>query len=250
MRHGLTAIALLAAIIFAGSATGQAKSSPQTAGRTSIAATKLAYVADAPIYFRTVRITIPPGEKSSISVGDGMLYQVAGSTTASFGGEVRTINAGEGLYIASGRTALLQAGAGEPSIFLHFLLVRAADLNRPVATARARVTELYRTEDAIPDLKPGVHDLNLTRITFPAHSPSNSPHHRTGAALYYVLAGAGANTIEGTTEAKESGSFIYEPSMLVHQWGNPGDQPFTFLVFNINPEGTAAVASATPMKAQ
>jgi len=36
----------------------------------------------------------------------------------------------------------------------------------------------------------------------------------------------------------------------VHQWGNPGDEPFTFLVFNINPEGTAAVVPAPPMKAQ
>jgi hypothetical protein len=30
----------------------------------------------------------------------------------------------------------------------------------------------------------------------------------------------------------------------VHQWGNPGDTPFTFLVFNINPSDTAPVLPA------
>ncbi|MEO8739333.1 MAG: cupin domain-containing protein [Casimicrobiaceae bacterium] len=215
-----------------------------------VAATKLSNVADAPIYFRAVQITISPGDKTSILADDGIIYQVSGSTTVSFGGEVKVVNAGEGLFIASGRTASLQAGAGERSILLHFLLVRAADLDRLVATAPALVTELYRTQAPIPDLKPGINDLNLTRVTFPAHSPSNVPHHRTGAALYNVLAGAGATTVEGKTEAKETGSFIYEPSTLVHQWGNPGDRPFTFLVFNINLEGTAAVVSSAPMKAQ
>jgi hypothetical protein len=29
---------------------------------------------------------------------------------------------------------------------------------------------------------------------------------------------------------------IYEPFGLVHQWGNPGAVPLTFLAFNINPE--------------
>lgn len=250
MSRGSTAIALLAVTIFAGSATSQTTSTAQAAGRTVVAAAKLAGVADAPIYFRAVRVTIPPGEKTSISADDGIIYQGSGSTTVSFGGVVKTISAGEGLFIASGRVTALQAGTGEPSIFLHFLLVRAADLDRPVATAPALVTELYRTAAPIPELKPGTYDLNLTRVTFPAHSPSNAPHHRTGAALYNVLAGAGATTVEGKTDAKEDGSFIYEPSTLVHQWGNPGDEPFTFLVFNINPEGTAAVVPATPMKPQ
>src|SRR6266540_1604192 len=202
MSRGSTVIALLA-VIFAVSATGQTTSAPQAAGRTVVATAKLATVADAPIYFRAVRVTIPPGEKSSsISAGDGIIYQISGSTTVSFGDEVKTINAGDGLFIASRRSAALQAGAGETSIYLHFLLVRAADLDRPAATAPALVTELYRTMEPIPELKPGPHDVNLTRITFPVHSPSNAPHHRTGAALYNVLAGAGAITFEGKTERR------------------------------------------------
>jgi mannose-6-phosphate isomerase-like protein (cupin superfamily) len=69
----------------------------------------------------------------------------------------------------------------------------------------------------IPDLKPGGYDLNLTRVTFPAQMPSNPPHHRSGAALYYIISGTGANTVAGKTEAKAPGALIYEPFGLVHQ---------------------------------
>ena len=110
--------------------------------------------------------------------------------------------------------------------------------------------ELYRTANPIPDLKPGGYDLNLTRVTFPAQMPVNSPHHRSGAALYYVISGTGANTVDGKTEARGPGSLIYEPYALVHQWGNPGNEPLIFLAFNINPEGVAAVLPSTPEKNQ
>ena len=56
--------------------------------------------------------------------------------------------------------------------------------------------------------------------------------------------------MDGKTEAKGPDSLIYEPFSLVHQWGNPGDEPFTFLAFNINPEGVAAVLPGTPAKTQ
>jgi quercetin dioxygenase-like cupin family protein len=112
------------------------------------------------------------------------------------------------------------------------------------------VKEIYRTAAPIPDLKPGGYDINLTRVTFPAGMPSNAPHHRSGAALYYVLSGTGANTIDGKVITRAPGSFIYEPYELVHQWGNPGNEPLTFVTFNINPEGIAAVLPGSPAKSQ
>ncbi len=250
MQPGTTAIALLYAAILAGSAAAQTTPAQQATARTVVAAAKLATVSDVPIYFKVVHVTIPSGERSSVAAGNGILYQISGSTAVSLDGDAKTLSGGDGLFIASGRMVLLKAGAGEPSIFLHFLLVPAANVDQPVETAPATVRELYRTAAPIPDLKPGSYDVNLTRITFPTRMPSNPPHHRTGAALYRVLAGSGANTVEGKTDVKKPGSFIYEPSTLVHQWGNAGDEPFTFLVFNINPEGTAAVVPAAPLKAQ
>jgi len=147
-------------------------------------------------------------------------------------------------------TAELKAASGTPSTVLDFFLAPAADLDRPAIAAPAAVRELYRTTAAIPDLKPGGYDLNLTRVTFPAQLPSNAPHHRSGAALYFIVSGTGANTVDGKTEAKGPGSLIYEPYGLVHQWGNPGSEPLTFLTFNINQDGVAAVLPGTPAKTQ
>src|SRR6202047_4149861 len=160
------------------------------------------------------------------------------------------LSTGEGLFIAAGKTATLKAEKEGPSTFLHFFLAPAVDLDRPAETAPAAVRELFRTAAPLPDLKPGGYDLNLTRVTFPAQMPTNAPHHRSGAALYYIISGAGPNTIDGKTAARGSVSLIYDPYGLVHQWGNPGNEPLTFLAFNINPEGVAAVLPGAPAKIQ
>ena len=140
--------------------------------------------------------------------------------------------------------------SGGPSTVLHCLLAPSADLDKPLEAPPAVVQELYRAVAPIPALKPGPNDRNMTRVIFPAQMPSNSPHHRSGAALYYILFGTGANTVEGQLEAKPPGSLIYEPFGLVQQLGNPGAVPLTFLAFNINPEGVAAVLPGAPAKIQ
>src|ERR1700738_5027110 len=61
--------------------------------------------------------------------------------------------------------------------------------------------------------------------------PSNPLHHRSGAALYYIISGTGANTVDGKTEAKGPGSLIYEPFGLVHQWGKPRQRAVYILGF-------------------
>jgi quercetin dioxygenase-like cupin family protein len=215
-----------------------------------VAATKLPTVTDGPLHFKAVSVTLQPNQKSGVSAANGILYQISGSTEVALDGEAKMLNAGEGLFIAGGKPAALTAASGGPSTILHFFLVPAADLDRPAESAPAAVRELYRTAAPIPDLKPGGYDLNLTRVTFPAQMPSNPPHHRSGAALYFIVSGTGANTVDGKTEARGPGSLIYEPYALVHQWGNPGNEPLTFLAFNINPEGVAAVLPGAPEKNQ
>jgi quercetin dioxygenase-like cupin family protein len=233
-------------------AAGAAQTTPAAPAitRTVVAATKLPTVTDVPLHFKAVSVTLQPAEKSGVSAANGILYQISGSTEVALDGEAKMLNAGEGLFIAGGKTAALTAGSGGPSTFLHFFLAPAADLDRSAETPPAAVRELFRTAAPIPDLKPGGYDLNLTRVTFPAQMPSNPPHHRSGAALYFIVSGTGANTVDGKTEARGPGSLIYEPYALVHQWGNPGNEPLTFLAFNINPEGVAAVLPGAPAKNQ
>jgi quercetin dioxygenase-like cupin family protein len=250
MQFRTTELLLLGAMALPASGAAQTAPAPPAITRTVIAATKLPTVTDVPLHFKAVRTTLQPNEKRGISVANGILYQMSGSTEVSLGDEAKMLSDGEGLFIAGGKTATLTAGSRGSSTFLHFFLVPAVDLDRSVETAPAAVRELYRTETPIPDLKPGGYDLNLTRVTFPAQMPSNPPHHRSGAALYYIISGTGANTVDGKTEARGPGSLIYEPYALVHQWGNPGNEPLIFLAFNINPEGVAAVLPSTPEKNQ
>jgi quercetin dioxygenase-like cupin family protein len=244
------ALLLLGAMALPAAGTAQTTPAPPAITRTVIAATKLPTVTDVPLHFKAVSVTLQPDAKSGVSAANGILYQMSGSTEVALDGDAKTLSAGEGLFIAGGKTATLKAGREEPSIFLHFFLVPAVDVGRPVEAAPAAVTELYRTASPIPDLKPGGYDLNLTRVIFPAQMPSNLPHHRSGAALYYIISGTGANTVDGKTEARGPGSLIYEPYALVHQWGNPGNEPLIFLAFNVNPEGMAAVLPGAPAKNQ
>jgi quercetin dioxygenase-like cupin family protein len=246
MQFRTTGLLLLGVMVLPAAGTAQPTPAPPAITRTVIAATKLPTVTDEPLHFKAVSITLQPDERSSVSAADGILYQMSGSTEVSLDGEAKMLNAGDGLFIAGGKTAALTAGHGGPSSFLHFFLAPGADLGRPAVTAPAAVRVLYLTENPIPDLKSGGYDLNLTRVTFPARMPSNPPHHRSGAALYFVISGTGANTVDGKTEARGPGSLIYEPYALVHQWGNPGDEPLIFLAFNINPEGVAAVLPGAP----
>jgi len=223
-----------------GIAAAQNARAPPATARTVVAATKLPTVSDVPLYFSVASVELAPGLTSSVSKANGILYQLSGSTEATIAGEVKMINPGEGLFMGAGKTAKLKAGSGVPSTFLHFFLVPAADVAAPAEAAPAVVKEAYRTPASIPDLRPGGYDLNLTRVTFPAGMPSNA----------HVLSGTGANTIDGKVISRTPGSFIYEPFDLVHQWGNPGGEPLTFITFNINPEGVPAVLPGTPAKAQ
>src|SRR5258707_4251396 len=196
MQFRTTGLLLLGAIALPASGTAQSTPAPPAITRTVIAATKLPTVTDVPLYFKAVSITLQPDERSSVSAANGILYQMSGSTEVALDGETKMLNAGGGLFIAGGKTAALTGGGGGPSTFLHFFLAPAVDLNRPAETAPAASRELYRTANPIPDLKPGGYDLNLTRVTFPAQMPSNLPHHRSGAALDYVVSRTGANTID------------------------------------------------------
>jgi quercetin dioxygenase-like cupin family protein len=162
MQFRITGLLLLGAMALPAAGTAQTTPAPPVITRTVVAATKLPTVADVPLYFKAVSVTLQPDEKSGVSAANGILYQMSGSTEVALDGEAKMLNAGEGLFIAGGKTAALTAGSGGPSTFLHFFLAPAADLGRPAETAPATARELYRTANPIPDLKPGGYDLNLT----------------------------------------------------------------------------------------
>jgi hypothetical protein len=79
-----------------------------------IAATKLPIVTDMPVHFKAVNVTLQPDERCSVSAANGILYQTSGSTEVALDGAAKMLTAGEGLFIAGGKTAALMAGSGGP----------------------------------------------------------------------------------------------------------------------------------------
>src|SRR5271163_3645672 len=112
MRHFLSIASAFALALFV---SGQAIAQEPQITRTVVAATKLPNVTDRPLLFRALSVTIPLGEKRSVSTADGILYQMSGSTEVSIGGEARTLSPGEGMFLAGGKLASMKAGTGEAS---------------------------------------------------------------------------------------------------------------------------------------
>ena len=148
---GVTALTLAAA--------AQAPPAAPAITRTVLASTKLPSLGDSPLYFRAVSVSIPPGQKISVSAPNSIFYQLSGSTEIA-DGEAKRIAAGGGALIAGGASASLTAGDGEPSTLLYFLLAPKDALDQPIAAAPATIKELYRTSAPLPGLKPGSYELN------------------------------------------------------------------------------------------
>jgi mannose-6-phosphate isomerase-like protein (cupin superfamily) len=113
---------------------------------------------------------------------------------------------------------------------------RGAEAAARGARQRGRVVSLARA----------VAGPEGTRVTLPAGMPANPSHYRSGAALYYVIAGTGAFTADGKTEPRAAGAPHFEPYGWVHQWANPGDTPLVLLQANISQEGVPAVLPGIP----
>src|SRR5882672_12899189 len=113
MQFRTTGLLLLCVMALPASGAAQTTAAPPAITRTVIAATKLPTVTDVPLHFKAVSITLQPDERSSVSAANGVLYQISGSTEVDGGAKI--LNAGEGLFIAGGKTAALTAGSGGPS---------------------------------------------------------------------------------------------------------------------------------------
>src|ERR1700676_4054979 len=119
MQFRITGLLLLGAMALPASGTAQTTPAPPEITRTVVAATKLPTVTDVPLHFKAVSVTLQPDAKSDVSAANGILYQISGSTEVSLGGEAKMLNAGDGLFIAGGKTAALTAGARGGATPLH-----------------------------------------------------------------------------------------------------------------------------------
>ena len=177
---------------------------------------------------------------------NSMLYVLAGTLAVALDDNAQTVSEGAGVFIPTGRAAVFGATGIEPSHFLQFVLAPAAEAQKPPLGVPASAEELYRTPEPLPGLRAGPYEFSLTRVTLPAGMPVNPPHYRSGAAMYYVIAGRGAIIADGKTEPMAAGAQLFEPYGWVHQWAVPGDTPLVLLQANISQEGVPAVLPGIP----
>jgi quercetin dioxygenase-like cupin family protein len=218
-----------------------AQTQPANTVRTLLAAGHLGSVVDTPLYFRLFTVRLPAMEHVSYGGANSMLYVLSGTLTVALDGTAQTVSEGAGFFIPAGRAAAFVATGAEPVRFLQFVLSPAAEAQKPPLGGPASAEELYRTPEPLPGLRAGPYEFSLTRVTLPARMPINPSHYRSGAALYYVIAGTGAFTADGKAEPRAAGMPHFEPYGWVHQWANPGDTPLVLLQANISQEGVPAV---------
>ncbi len=243
----LTAVsgALLAAAVGAQISPPSGTPGPGTV-RAVLGSTPLASLADAPRYFKLVRVHLSARETTTYDGPVGFVLVVEGLLDVTSGADQRSVAKSDGMLVAARQRTTFKSATSQPVEFLHFVLVTAGELNAPMESRPAVVEELYRTASPIPGLKPGPYEFTLVRVTFPPHFPINPPHHRSGAALYYIFSGTGMFTAGGNTTPRRAGAANYEPYDLVHQWANPGDEPLVLIQANINQEGVPAVMFVQP----
>jgi mannose-6-phosphate isomerase-like protein (cupin superfamily) len=210
---------------------------------TIVASTTLPDLSDRPLYVAVVGGHLPPGGTSLTSTSDEFFFQIAGATEFALDGFSGVMGAGQAVFVPHGARVTLKPEPHQASRYLRFMLTDDAAL----ATADAPAPDervIYRTGAPIHGLWSGKYVLDLIKVTLPRQAPPDPPHRRSGAALHLVLSGIGAETADGATVARSPGSVSFEPGSLVYQWSNPGNQPLTYLVFNVNPAGEDPVLAA------
>lgn len=222
--------------------------------RVELASATIPAGREKPHLFKLLRVSLPPGKTMSYAGAERLVFQISGSQAVTIEGQTATLKPDQGIRIETGLPAEFSAQGEEPSLSLHYLLVPEPQADRTIEVEGGDVAEIYRTPEPVTNLAEQPQVLTLTHLSMPSSTPANAPHFRTGAALYYVLSGTGQFTSQGTTEAKQPGSVVYEPSGMTHQWANPGHQPLVLVVANVTPEGKPAIqfdtAQAEPAPAR
>lgn len=240
-------VALLAVLLAVTPAGAQAPApSVGRPVRNVMATGRLASVVDTPVHFKLLRVTIPPGQSAPYSGPSGMLWVNSGVLGVGVDGERRSLEHGSAVFVTAGQRVTLTASAGAPAVALHFVLAPASQLDTTGHARPTMTTELYRTRDPVPNLKPGAHEFTLIRVSVDKGVPRPPMHQRSGAALYYVLSGTWTLHMDGRTEARRRGDVQFEPNGFVHTWENVGDSTGVLIQANVSLEGAPEILFLPP----
>ena len=236
--------ATMVTLLLALPATGQTPRAPVTGRpvRVVIASGRLSSVTDGPLHFKLLRVTLGGGQTTDCVGPNGMLYVMSGGIEGTFDGEKRTVREGSAVFLPADRRTTLSAIPGPSPVLLHFLLAPPTDLGSVPCGRTASVAALYETPKPIEGLKAGPYEFTMTRVSVEKGLPRPPLHHRTGAALYYVLAGNWMlHRQDAASEPRVRGAIQFEPYDFVHTWENTGDTTGILLQANVGPEGAPEI---------
>jgi hypothetical protein len=199
------------------------------------------------------RVTIPAGSLSNYSGELSLLYLLSGNISIKLDHDEQSMQQGDGKFIPTNKALVVQVGLSGPAELIHYQLTAASNTQTAAFGTPAITTELHRM--AMPQtLKPGPHELSLTRVTIPAGSPRPRAHTRSGAALYYVISegsitfwpSATIDTLAGEsqTEIRKVGAVQEEPFGFIHSWSPKPDSALVLLQANITQEGAPEIIFA------
>jgi quercetin dioxygenase-like cupin family protein len=247
MRRRAT-VAILGVLLLGVPASAQAP--PPAAGRpvrVVLASGRLASVAEGPLHFKLLRVNLGGGQPADCVGPNGMLYVMSGGIDGSFDGEKRTVREGSAVFLPAGQRTTLSAVPGTPAVLLHFLLTSPADLGAAPCDRSVAAAVVYQTPKPIEGLKPGPYEFTMTRVSVEKGLPRPPMHHRTGAALYYTLAGNWMlHRQEVASEPRARGAVQFEPYDFIHTWENTGETTGILLQANISPEGAPEIIFLPP----
>jgi hypothetical protein len=199
---------------------------------------------DMVLYFSVVVGTFKGAEIHGVAFGDGIYYQLTGTSTIFLSDKSKTLNSGDGIFIPFGvHFTLKTADAGQRPTYLEFLLLPAAG-HQPIDDSNHTQSEVFRSPAPVLGLMPERNLLTLSEVEVPPQSPCDALHWRSGAALHYILSGVGAEFTRNRAIAKGPGSISYEPNRFAYQWSNPNTTRLVYLLFNVNPKDEPPVVAA------
>jgi len=214
--------------------------------RVVVASGRLPSVVEAPLHFKLVRLSLPAGQSATHTGPDGMLYVMSGALDIRLDSGRRTLRDGAAIFTPARGRAALTATGGTPVVALHFMLVPTAELDGTGYDTSGNVAELYRAREPLPNLKSGMYEFTMTRVTVEKGVPRPPMHTRSGGALYYVQAGVWTLHMEGKSEPRARGTIQLEPNGFVHTWENVGDSAGAILQANVSPEGAPEIIPVQP----
>ena len=239
-------------VSFLGSILNSSIGQTQTQGpiRTVLALDRVSSVVEAPMQMKLARVMIPAGATADYIGGHSLIYLLSGAIFVVAGDEKQSVQQGDGALITARKNMVLQSGPDAAAEILQFQLVSMSDSGTSLIRAPAITTELHRMAMP-PTLKPGPHELSLTRVTIPAGSLQPRAHTRSGAALYYVLSGGSITfwpsaTVDGLvgesrTEPRPAGAIQEEPFGFIHSWSPKADSALLLLQATVSQEGAPEI---------